>query len=158
MPRQYRTVLYIIDNVSRMEAVIPFSNLQGFRQVYLTQTTMATKRQVTLFVDFYVQPTRIEDWKEAHRPVWTACGSEKECVLFDVFQDPDDVGHFRLVEVWDADREWFETHQFKKPYYDTLWAKSKPTWAKEMKITYLDRLGEGCSYRKGYLEAGRFME
>ena len=63
-------------------------------------------KQVTLFVDFYVQLARIEEWKEAHRPVWAACANEPECLLFDVFQDPQDQGHFRLLEVWSGDREW----------------------------------------------------
>ena len=118
----------------------------------------STQKQVTLFVDFYVQPARIEEWKEANRPVWAACGREPELLLFDVFQDPEDVGHFRLVEVWDASREWFEKEQLTKPYYDELWKKSKPTWEKEVRINYLERLGEGCSYRKGYLEGGELKD
>lgn len=84
--------------------------------------------------------------------MWDACGNEPECLLFDVYQDPENPGHFRLVEVWNASREWFETQQLTKPYYATLWAKSKPTWEKEVKISYFERLGEGCSYRKAYLE------
>lgn len=60
---------------------------------------MAAKKQLTLFVDFYIQPYRIEEWKEAHRPVWAACAKEPECLLFDVFHDPEDLGHFRLFEV-----------------------------------------------------------
>lgn len=119
---------------------------------------MAFPKQVTLFVDFYVQPSRIEEWKEAHRPVWKACGLEKELLLFDVFQDPEDPRHFRLVEVWNGDQKWFETQQLTKPYYDELWAKSKPTWAKEMQIMFLERLGEGCSYRSGYLDGGEKMD
>lgn len=115
-------------------------------------------KQLTLFVDFYVQPSRIEEWKEAHRPVWVACGNEPECLLFDVFQDPSYPGHFRLVEVWNKSREWFETKQLTKPYYETLWEKSKPTWEKEVVIQYLERLGEGCSYRTTYLEGARRMD
>ena len=157
MPRQYHS--YNIQSIipcGRQCIILYLADLRT--SVPNTVKAMATKKQVALFVDFYVQPTRIEEWKEVHRLVWAACGNEAECLLFDVFQDPDDVGHFRLVEVWDGGREWFVTHQLKKPYYDTLWAKSKPTWAKEMKITYLERLGEGCSYRKGYLQAGRCMD
>lgn len=119
---------------------------------------MASKKQLTLFVDFYIQSDRIEEWKEAHRPVWIACGNETECLLFDVFQNPLDEGHFRLTEVWSGDRTWFESQQLTKPYYDTLWAKSEPTWAREMQITYMERLGEGCTYRKLYLEGGKGMD
>src|SRR5882757_8337522 len=101
---------------------------------------MPTK-QLTLFVDFYIQPSRIEEFKAAHRPVWAACGAEPECLLFDVFQDPAKPGHFRFVEVWDASREWFESEQLTKPYYETLWQKSRPTWEKEVVIQYYEREG-----------------
>ena len=63
-------------------------------------------KQVTHFVDFYIQPDRIEEWKQAHRPVWAACANEPQCLLFDVFQDPEEIGHFRLLEVWSGDRKW----------------------------------------------------
>lgn len=116
---------------------------------------MASSKQLTLFVEFNVKPDMIEQFKEAHRPVWAACGSEPECILFDVFQDPDKPGRFRFVEVWSKDREWFEQHQLTKPYYETLWAKSKPTWEKEMVIEYFEREGEGCSFRQGYLDGGK---
>jgi quinol monooxygenase YgiN len=123
-----------------------------------TSTTMPSKKQLTLFVDFYVQVSKIEDWKAAHRPVWVACGNEPECLLFDVFHDPADPGHFRLVEVWDADREWFESKQLTKPYYAELWDKSRPTWEKEVVINYFEREGEGCSFRKGYMAGGKSMD
>ncbi|KAK3058256.1 hypothetical protein LTR09_001334 [Extremus antarcticus] len=127
--------------------------------LYYQQSTMPpNKPQLTLFVDFYIYPHLIEQWKTAHRPVWDACANEPECLLFDVFEDPEDVGHFRLVEVWNATREWFETEQLTKPYYATLWEGSKPTWRKECRIEYLERLGEGCSYRKGYVEGGKCMD
>ena len=113
--------------------------------------------QITLFVDFYIQPSRIEDWKQAHRPVWAAVSREPECILFDVFHNLDDEGHFRLIEVWAASKEWFATKQLTKPYYDELWAKSEPTYRKERRIEYLERLGEGGSYKKVYLEGAKCM-
>ena len=115
-------------------------------------------KSITIFVDFYIKPDRIEEWKSIHRPIWDAVAHEKECLLFDIFWDPDEPGHFRLVEVWAGDREWFETQQMKKDYMIDLWPKSSRTWEKEMKITYFERLGEGCSYRKGYLEGGKLMD
>ncbi|KAK5168833.1 uncharacterized protein LTR77_006142 [Saxophila tyrrhenica] len=90
--------------------------------------------QLTLFVDFYVQEHLIADWKEAHRPVWDHCAKEPECLLFDVFEDPTDIGLFRLVEVWNATQQWFESEQLSKPYYATLWEKSRPTWRREVEI------------------------
>ncbi|ESK84558.1 antibiotic biosynthesis monooxygenase [Moniliophthora roreri MCA 2997] len=119
---------------------------------------MSSPKQLTLFVDFDVKPSMIEQFKEAHRPVWAACGKEPECLLFDVFQDPEQPGHFRLVEIWNASREWFEKEQLTKPYYATLWEKSKPTWEKEVRIEYWERVGEGCSFRKLYLDGGKQMD
>jgi len=117
-----------------------------------------SKKHLTLFVTFHFLPTRIEEFKLAHRPVWTACTAEPNCLLFDVFHLPDNPGLFRLVEVWDADREWFETKQLTKLYYEELWKKSRPTWEREVEIEYFEREGEGCSYRKGYLEGGKCMD
>ncbi len=81
---------------------------------YLNASIMAPKRplpsskQLTLFVTIRVSPENIEKFKEAHRPVWKACSQEPECLLFDVFQDPDIPGRFRFMEVWSKDRSWFE--------------------------------------------------
>ncbi|KAF2717747.1 hypothetical protein K431DRAFT_276250 [Polychaeton citri CBS 116435] len=113
----------------------------------------------TVFVDFFVQPDMIDQWKDAHRPVWHSCANEPECLLFDVFHDPFDSdmtrklgGHFRLVEVWNGSRSWFDTVQLSKPYYKTLWPKSEPTWRKPMFIEYMEREGEGFC-----LSAGLFV-
>ena len=118
----------------------------------------STGKQLTLFVDFYIKQDRVDEFKEAHRPVWAACAREPECLLFDVFQDPLQPGHFRFVEVWNASREWFETKQLTKPYYATLWEKSEPTYERERELQYFEREGEGCSYRKGYLDGARLMD
>jgi len=48
--------------------------------------------------------------------------------------------------------------QLTKPYYDTLWEKSKPLWLEDIKIEYFERLGEGCSYREEYVAGGRKMD
>ncbi|KAF2110733.1 hypothetical protein BDV96DRAFT_650836 [Lophiotrema nucula] len=115
-------------------------------------------KQLTLFVTFYIKLDRIEEWKEAHRPVWAACAAEPECLLFDFFSDPLHPGVFRLVEVWSRDREWFEREQLTKDYYKTLWEKSEPTYEKERAIEYFEREGEGCSYKQGYLDGGKKIE
>ena len=117
----------------------------------------ATQKQLTLFVTLHIKPYLIDDFKAAHRPVWAACAAEPECLLFDVFQDPAQPGRFRFVEVWSKDRKWFEEIQFRKPYYATLWEKSRPTWEKEIEIEWFEREGEGCSFREKYLEGGMRM-
>jgi len=71
-------------------------------------TLQKAEKQLTLFVTFQVASANIEKFKEAHRPVWKACSEEPECLLFDVFQHPDQPGRFRFVEVWSKGREWFE--------------------------------------------------
>lgn len=113
---------------------------------------MSTHPQLTLIVHFHIKPHLIETWKAAHRPVWAACAAEPECLYFDVFADPLNPGEFRLVEVWDATREWFETRQLTKSYYGTLWEKSRPTWEREMSIEYLERVREGFSFNEKFLE------
>lgn len=66
------------------------------------------KKQLSVFVTIQVASENVEKFKEAHRPVWAQCAREEECLLFDVFQDPNCPGLFRFVEIWDRDREWFE--------------------------------------------------
>jgi quinol monooxygenase YgiN len=134
---------------------------------------------LTLFVDFYICPHLIEAWKEGHRPVWAACAQEPECLLFDVvrplfpirgllasknsililpqFNDSSDPGHFRLVEVWNATKEWFVEKQLTKPYYAELWAKTEWTYRKDRRIGYMERLGEGFSWRREYLVSGSLV-
>lgn len=119
---------------------------------------MSAKKQCTVFVTFHIKPDKIEEFKAAHRPVWAACAAEPECLLFDVFQDPQTPGRFRFLEVWGESREWFETKQLTKPYYRTLQPKSQPTWEKEPVLEYFEREGEACIFRKGYLEGGKCMD
>jgi quinol monooxygenase YgiN len=119
---------------------------------------MADSKQLTLFVTFHIKPNMIEEFKAAHRPVWEACASEPNCLFFDVFQDPEIPGRFRFVEVWNGSRQWFEEEQLTKPYYTTLWPKSKPTWEKDVQLEYFEREGEGSVYRKKYLDCGKLMK
>ena len=95
--------------------------------------------QLTLFVTIRVDPLNAEKLADAHREVWSACGKEPECLLFDVYQDPKDKGVFRFVEVWSKDREWFEKEQLTKPYYETLWERSKPLWIEDSEYDPLKR-------------------
>lgn len=123
----------------------------------MSQPQPQTQPQLTLFVDFYIQPQLIEKWKEGHRPVWAACAKEPKCILFDVFEDPIDRGHFTLVEVWDATKQWFLEEQMTKSYYDELWQKTEFTYRKARVIRFAERLGEGSSYKSKYLEGATCM-
>ncbi|KAH9905177.1 hypothetical protein F4778DRAFT_696399 [Xylariomycetidae sp. FL2044] len=124
----------------------------------MTQPTPPSQKHLTLFVTFHIRADAIEAFKAAHRPVWAACAAEPECLLFDVFQDAARPGRFRFVEVWSRDRAWFEIHQLTKPYYATLWERSRPTWEREMEIEYFEREGEGCAVRGLYLEGAARMD
>lgn len=115
-------------------------------------------KQLALFVTIQVSQQNIDKFKEAHRPVWKACSEEPECLLFDVFQDPECPGRFRFVEVWSQGREWFEKEQLTKPYYKALWEKSKPLWVEDIKMEYYEREGEGSGWSEEYLAGGRKME
>lgn len=65
-------------------------------------------RPLLVLVTFHVRPDRIEEWKTVHRQIWTPVGEEKECIMFDVYESKEDIGVFRLIEVWDGTKEWFE--------------------------------------------------
>ena len=114
--------------------------------------------QLTLFVDFHIQPHLVREWKSAHRPVWSPFALEPECLLFDVFSDPEDPGHFTLVEVWNATKEWFLEVQMKKDYYSELWRETERMYCEPRIVRFAERLGEGASYRRGYLEGARCMD
>ncbi|KAF7533732.1 hypothetical protein G7054_g6818 [Neopestalotiopsis clavispora] len=119
---------------------------------------MAQTKQLTVFVTLHIKPELIEDFKAAHRPVWNACAAEPQCLFFDVWEDPENAGHFRFVEVWNESKEWFEKEQLTKPYYASMWPKSKATWAGEPKIEYFERSGEASIYRKAFLDQSKLMD
>jgi len=121
-------------------------------------TLQKAEKQLTLFVTFQVASANIEKFKEAHRPVWKACSEEPECLLFDVFQPPDQPGRFRFVEVWSKGREWFEKEQMTKPYYASLWERSKPLWIADIHMEYFEREGEGSVWSDDYLVSGKKKE
>ena len=64
--------------------------------------------QLALFVTIHVRQEDADALAAAHRSVWAACGAEPECLVFDVWQDPLDHGHFKFFEVWSRNRDWFE--------------------------------------------------
>ena len=133
-------------------------------------------KQLTLIVHLRVLPQDASKLVQAHAPVWAACAAEPECLFFDVFQDLEDRGKFRFVEVWSKDKKWFEEEQLTKEYYGALWERSRPLWIEErefvcwevarersadeciVKIEYLERYGEGSIYRQGYLDGGKKMD
>ena len=121
-------------------------------------TSNPQQSHLTLIVDFHLQPHLIPQWKSAHRPVWSACALEPNCLLFDVFVDPEDPGHFTLVEIWDATKQWFLEVQMKKEYYAELWRKTEWMYCEPRVVRFAERLGEGASHRKGYWEGSVCMD
>ncbi|KAB5515365.1 hypothetical protein GE09DRAFT_1160208 [Coniochaeta sp. 2T2.1] len=110
-----------------------------------TMTRISTLNHLTVFVTFHIKIGQTEAWKEAHMG---SSRAEPKCIYFDVFHNGNN--KFRLVEVWDATKEWFENVQLKKEYYAALWVLSKPTWERDMEIEYFERLGEGMSWKQGF--------
>ena len=120
----------------------------------ITSPAASPAKQLTHFVTFYIKPLEVDTWLSAHRPVWDLCAKEPQCLYFDVFQDPDRLGKFRLVKIWHESHAWFEKEQLTKPYYETLWEKSKPMWRKEGEIQYWECFGEGCSFKEDFRGMG----
>jgi hypothetical protein len=114
--------------------------------------------QLTIFVNFFIQTHMINQWKECHCPLWAACAQEPNCLLFDIFEDPEDRGHFTAVEVWGATKQWFLEETVTKDYYNELWHGTEYTYRKSRVIRFAERLGEGSSYRSRYLEVAKCMD
>jgi quinol monooxygenase YgiN len=49
-----------------------------------------TKKLLTLFVEFRVEPKDVTAFKDALRPVWAACAAEPECLFFRPVSGPAD--------------------------------------------------------------------
>lgn len=62
--------------------------------------------QVSLHVDIYIDPKNVDEFIEHFQPAFDAVVAEDECLYFEVFQDPDDLGHLSWVENWARGVGW----------------------------------------------------
>jgi hypothetical protein len=65
--------------------------------------------QVSIQIDVFIDPSNVEKFLEAFKQVFDLVAVEPELLYFDMFQDPDDVGHLSWVENWNKDAEWLMT-------------------------------------------------
>jgi quinol monooxygenase YgiN len=68
---------------------------------------------VTFSLKCKVDPMNIVKFTEALRKCWEST----ECLYFEVFHSPTEIGTFRLVEIWTKDLEWIEKHHLPRDYY-----------------------------------------
>jgi len=111
---------------------------------------------IFLQVEIYIFNQHTATFLEAAKPVWESVTNEPRCLSFEMFQtaDPSDanVTVFRLVEVWDADEEWFMTVQAQKDYYKSYFELVKQISAKPVAFTFWKRLDGWCSAKKEWTD------
>ncbi len=108
--------------------------------------------QLLLQVTICVDPSDIERFMTALRPVWKACIDEPQNLYFDVSHSPTEPGTFRFVEVWTGDQKWFEEVQLNKEYYAPYLDYTRPMWTKERVMIYSERMKGWSSVTDEYLQ------
>ena len=68
--------------------------------------------QCSLQVEIWIDPANVEKFFEAFQKIFDIVSAEPECTFFEVFQDPDDLGHLSWVENWSASTVWVATVSF----------------------------------------------
>lgn len=97
----------------------------------------------SLHIDITVAPESVDKFLEILKPLFDLVAAEPECTFYEVFHDPDNPGHFRFVENWSKDKEWFMAHQLTKEYYKPYLEGTEPLWIKPREFKFFDRLPAG---------------
>ncbi len=63
-------------------------------------------QQCSLHVQVWITPSNVDKFLAEFQRIFDAVTAEPELVYFELFQDPDDSGHFNWVENWNASVEW----------------------------------------------------
>ena len=100
---------------------------------------------------FKIDPTNIDKFLTALRPLWNAVCREPECLFFEVLHDSKETGTFRFIEVWSKDSTWFFEHQAKKPYYKPFFEVAEPLMLDRV-IKSWERVGGWSYVSDQYLE------
>jgi hypothetical protein len=61
----------------------------------------------SLHVTVYFKPEDVPKFWEAFKPCFEAIAPEKECLYFEVFEDPAEPGKISWVENWDCSTDWW---------------------------------------------------
>jgi quinol monooxygenase YgiN len=72
--------------------------------------------QSSLHVDIWIDPSNLAKWFEEFQKTFDLVVAEPECTYFEVFQDPDEPGHLRWVENWNASTVWVATVSLSTMY------------------------------------------
>ncbi|OQU99870.1 Fungal specific transcription factor domain-containing protein [Cladophialophora immunda] len=97
------------------------------------------KSQTILLVTITVDPSDIDEFLKGLHICYDRCVEEPECLSFEVFHSQDSPGRFRFLEIWAKDREWFESVQMKKPYYDPYHEATIKLWTEPRTLEFFDR-------------------
>lgn len=63
---------------------------------------MSTSHGICLQVSIYIDPSNVDAFFTAMKPVFDACVAEPELLSFEIFRSPDDPGKISWVENWCA--------------------------------------------------------
>ncbi|KAK4694663.1 hypothetical protein P7C71_g2952, partial [Lecanoromycetidae sp. Uapishka_2] len=103
---------------------------------------------MSLHVDIWVAPENVDKFLQALKPAYDLVTAEPECTFFEVYHAADSPGHFRWVENWSKDKEWFMKHQITKEYYEPYFEATEPLFIKPREFKMFDRLPAGWTRAK----------
>lgn len=67
---------------------------------------------VSLHVKITIAPENVDKFLGHFKSIYDIVSSEPECLFFEVYQNPDVPGEFKLVENWNATQEWVRDVRF----------------------------------------------
>ncbi|GAB7340880.1 hypothetical protein MBLNU457_7235t1 [Dothideomycetes sp. NU457] len=102
----------------------------------MSTTTPGFSLQITV----HIKPENVERFLQEFNPIFELVIREPECVLFEVFQSPEDPGTLSWVENWSESPEWFFEHQLPKAYYKPYLEATEPMFIAPREIKVLNRL------------------
>ncbi|OAQ60544.1 antibiotic biosynthesis monooxygenase domain-containing protein [Pochonia chlamydosporia 170] len=97
------------------------------------------ERGFSLHVNITIDPSNVDAFLAAFRPVYEAVVAEPDCSFFEVFYSLDEPGVFRFVENWNKSREWFLENQLTKEYYKPYLDITEPMWIKPRTFNFFGR-------------------
>lgn len=94
----------------------------------------------SLHLDVTVAPENVDKFLAAFKPCYEAVIAEPENTFFEVFQEADQPGHFRIVENWSKGKDWFMAVQLTKDYYKPYLEATESMWIKPREFKLMDRM------------------
>ena len=72
-----------------------------------TNTTAANTEGLSFMVELTIAPESVDQFLKLFKEVMELASREPECMSFEVFRDPEKPNHFKWVENWSKNMEWF---------------------------------------------------